>query len=208
MHGETVLARRQTAGRGRLGRSFYSPQGGVYLSVYLAQDFDPAQVTIRAAVAVHRAVQGLCGLTCTIKWVNDILLDGRKICGILTEGVCEMETGAITGAVCGIGINVGDDFPPELRGIAGGLPQGVDKNALAAAILNELEKALEEPYADLLGYYRAHCPLPGKRVTVHPIGGESFEAKALEIDEKGRLVVEAAGERMALPGGEVSLHRG
>ena len=207
-HGETVLARRQTAGRGRLGRSFYSPQdGGVYLSVYLAQDFDPAQVTIRAAEAVHRAIRGLCGLTCDIKWVNDILLDGRKICGILTEGVCELETGAITGAVCGIGVNVGGDFPPELQDIAGGLPQDTDKNALAAAILNELEKAMQEPFDVLLDDYRAHCPLPGHTVTVRPIGGQPFEAKAVEIDEKGRLVVEAAGKRTALPGGEVSLHR-
>lgn len=208
VHGETVLARRQTAGRGRLGRSFHSPQdGGVYLSVLLTRGFDPAQVTIRAAAAVHRAVAALCGLTCEIKWVNDLLLDGRKICGILTEGVCELETGAITGAVCGIGVNVGGGFPPELQDIAGALPADTDKNALAAAVLNELEKCLDEDFETLLAYYRRHCPLPGQCVTVRPIGAEAYEARAVAIDEKGRLVVERGGERIALPGGEVSLHR-
>ncbi len=208
VHGETVLARRQTAGRGRLGRSFYSPQdGGVYLSVLLTCGFDPAQVTIRAAVAVYRAVLSLCGLSCDIKWVNDLLLHGRKVCGILTEGVCEMETGAITGAVCGIGLNVGGEFPPELRDIAGALPPEVDKNALAAAVLNELERALDEEFSALLEDYRAHCPLPGRQITVRPIGAPEYEARAVGIDERGRLVVERGGERIALPGGEVSLHK-
>ena len=207
-HGETIVARRQTAGRGRLGRSFFSPpDGGIYLSVLLTNNFEPAQITIRAAVAVHRAVAALCGLTCSIKWVNDLLLGGRKICEILTEGLFELESGAMTGAVCGIGVNVGGDFPPELREIAGSLPGSTDKNALAAAILNELERCLAESFEQVLEYYRRHCPLPGHHVTVRPIGAEPYEARAVAIDSRGRLVVERGGEQIALPGGEVSLHK-
>ena len=208
VHGETVIARQQTAGRGRLGRTFFSPpDGGVYLSVLLSHGFDPTQVTIRAAAAVHRAIFSLCGLTCSIKWVNDLQLDGRKVCGILTEGLFELETGAMTGAVCGIGVNVGGSFPPELREIAGTLPDDTDKNALAAAVLNELEHCLSLNFEQVLDYYRLYCPLPGHAVTVHPIGAEPYEARAVSIDNQGRLVVDRGGELIALPGGEVSLHR-
>lgn len=207
VHGETVVARRQTAGRGRLGRSFFSPPSGIYLSVLLTHDFDPTQVTIRAAVTLHRAIKALCGLTCEIKWVNDLRLDGRKISGILTEGVVELESGTLTGAVCGIGVNIGGTFPPELQDIAGSLPENTDKNALAAGILNEMELCLSQSFADVLDYYRQYCPLPGQVVTVRPVVGEPYDARVSSIDEQGRLVVERGGELVALPAGEVSLHR-
>ena len=113
----------------------------------------------------------------------------------------------MTGAVCGIGVNVGGSFPPELREIAGTLPDETDKNALAAAVLNELEHCLSLNFEQVLDYYRLYCPLPGHAVTVHPIGAEPYEARAVSIDNQGRLVVDRGGELIALPGGEVSLHR-
>lgn len=207
VHGETVIARRQTAGRGRLGRRFESPEGGLYLSVMLRGYAEPGQVTIRAAAAVHRAVLSVCALRCSIKWVNDLLLDGRKVCGILTEGVCSPQTGRLTGAVCGIGLNVGAVFEPPLDKTAGSLPAGVDKNALAAAVLCELERCLDEPFDAVLRYYRAHCPMAGQDVTVRPSGLPPYEARVEGIDDEGRLVVVRGGQRQALSSGEVSLHR-
>jgi len=103
--GTVVIARRQTAGRGRLGRSFSSPEGGVYMSLILrpAADTDPGLVTSCGAVAVARAIRRQCDLPVGIKWVNDLFIHGRKVCGILAEGVLD-PTGGLTAIVLGLGI--------------------------------------------------------------------------------------------------------
>lgn len=213
-HGTLVLAGGQTAGRGRLGRSFASPAGkGVYCSVVLRPPLPAANAqtaTIGAAVAVCRAVQMLCGLELAIKWVNDLYYRGKKVCGILTEAGTDLESGQLEWLVVGIGLNLTTspaDWPEELARTAGSLypggPAPVSRAVLAGAIARELLSLC--PAFDCLDEYRARCFVPGHWVTVCT-GAETYAAKALFIDDAGRLVVEREGGRqIALQHGEVSI---
>lgn len=210
-HGTLVLTAHQSAGRGRLGRVFESPSGkGVYLSVLLRPAASAQTATIGAAVAVCRAVQELCGLELGIKWVNDLYYQGKKVCGILTEAGTDLESGRLEWLVVGIGLNLTsrpEDWPEELRPIAGSLypggPAPVSRAALAGAIARELLGLC--PAFDCLDEYRARCFVPGHWVTVCT-GAETYAAKALSIDDAGRLVVEREGGRqIALQHGEVSI---
>ena len=124
--GSVLLADSQTAGRGRMDRRFYSPPGtGLYLSLLLRPRIpaaDAVRITACAAVAAAEAIEEVSGRRTAVKWVNDILLDGRKVCGILTEGSVDPLTGLLRYAVVGIGVNITpppDGFPPELRTVAG-----------------------------------------------------------------------------------------
>ena len=192
-HGTLVLTAHQSAGRGRLGRVFESPAGkGVYLSVLLRPVVPAASAqtaTIGAAVAVCRAVQELCGLELGIKWVNDLYYQGKKVCGILTEAGTDLESGRLEWLVVGIGLNLtatAADWPPELAG-------AIARQLLALC-----------PAFDCLDEYRARCFVPGHWVTVCT-GTETYAAKALAIDEEGRLVVQREnGRPQALRCGEVT----
>jgi len=148
-HGSLVIADEQTGGRGRFKRSFHSPGGrGLYMSVILRLSRrlpETAPVTIAAALAVCRSVKRLTGLSPMIKWVNDVFVDGKKVCGILTETSAEPSETYTSAVIVGVGINVdaGDgDFPEALRGSAGSLyprgDAGISRNALAASVVNEL----------------------------------------------------------------------
>jgi len=212
--GTVVLARQQTAGRGRLGRRFESPAGkGIYLSLVLRPGLPMTEaqaVTVSAAVAVCRAVKRLCGLDLGIKWVNDLYYNGKKVCGILTEAGADLESGQLEWLVVGIGLNLTsrpEDWPEELRPIAGSLypggPAPVSRAALAGAIARELLGLC--PAFDCLDEYRARCFVPGHWVTVCT-GTESYAAKAVDIDDAGRLIVQREGGRTeALCHGEVSI---
>ena len=209
-----MLTAHQQAGRGRLGRRFESPAGkGVYLSLILRPALsaaDAQSATISAAVAVARAVKALCGLELGIKWVNDLYYQGRKVCGILTEAGTDMESGQLEWLVVGIGLNLTTspaDWPEELARTAGSLypggPAPVSRAVLAGAIARELLSLC--PAFDCLDEYRARCFVPGHWVTVCT-GAETYAAKALSIDDAGRLVVEREGGRqIALQHGEVSI---
>ena len=167
--GTVVVAQEQTAGRGRMGRSFFSPRGsGVYFSLLLRPNMramDATLVTTAAAVAVTDALKSVCGIDAHIKWVNDVYVGERKVCGILTEGSFNVETGAIDSIVLGIGINVEpppEGFPDELRPIAaplymGSAPAGV-RSRLIAAVLSRfydiLPRLEEKPH---LAAYRSGC---------------------------------------------------
>ncbi len=213
-HGTLVLAAHQSAGRGRLGRSFESPAGkGVYLSLLLRPALPAAgaqAVTAAAAVAVCRVVSAMCGLELTVKWVNDLYYQGKKVAGILTEAGASFESGQIEWLVVGIGLNLTtrpEDFPPELARTAGGLypggPAPVSRAALAGAIGRELLALC--PAFDCLDEYRARCFVPWHWVTVCT-GQETYPAFAVEIDEQGRLVVRRENGRLgALSHGEVSI---
>ena len=213
-HGTLVLTAHQQAGRGRLGRRFESPAGkGVYLSLILRPALsaaDAQSATISAAVAVARAVKALCGLELGIKWVNDLYYQGRKVCGILTEAGTDMESGQLEWLVVGIGLNLitsPADWPEELARTAGSLypggPAPVSRAVLAGAIARELLSLC--PAFDCLDEYRARCFVPGHWVTVCT-GAETYAAKALSIDDAGRLVVEREGGRqVSLQHGEVSI---
>ena len=213
-HGTLVLAGHQTAGRGRKGRVFESPAGkGVYLSLVLRVSVPASEalaVTISAAVAVARAVKALCGLELGIKWVNDLYYQGKKVCGILTEAGTSVESGQLEWLVVGIGLNLTTspaDWPEELARTAGSLypggPAPVSRAVLAGAIARELLSLC--PAFDCLDEYRARCFVPGHWVTVCT-GAETYAAKALSIDDAGRLVVEREGGRqVSLQHGEVSI---
>ena len=208
-----VVADRQTAGRGRMERSFYSPAGsGIYMSILLRPDRENADalfLTVTAAVAVRRALFRLTGREIGIKWVNDLYLDRKKICGILCEGGFEMETGRIAYVVVGIGINVHPvDFPEELRPIAGFLSEEpINRNAVIAAVLDELyEMTRTADKESILAEYRAHSILLGKELTVIANDGTRETATALRIDPEAHLVVRtASGEEKVLFSGEVSI---
>ncbi len=217
--GFTLLAQTQTAGRGRLGRSFYSPPGGgLYMSVLLRPQLPLAQfnlLTLAAAVAVCRAINACCGLSPTIKWVNDILLDGKKLCGILTEAAVEGETGAIHYAIVGIGVNLRLDhtsLPDALRPVAGALAdftsQVPRRAALAAAILEQLERTYAclsaGQTAPILDAYRAHlCYIDQPIRVLSPSG--AYEAICRGINDQGNLLIERPdGTRDVLQSGEIS----
>ena len=192
-HGTMVLTSQQTAGRGRLGRRFESPAGkGIYLSLVLRPGLPMTEaqaVTVSAAVAVCRAVKRLCGLDLGIKWVNDLYYNGKKVCGILTEAGADIESGQLEWLVVGIGLNL--------------TSRPVSRAALAGAIARELLGLC--PAFDCLDEYRARCFVPGHWVTVCT-GTESYAAKAVAIDDAGRLIVQREGGRTeALCHGEVSI---
>ena len=218
--GTVVVADCQTAGRGRLGRSFQSPGGqGIYLTALLRPALPPERlspVTAMAGVAVCRAVERVCGVSPGLKWPNDPVLEGKKLCGILTELSLEGETGRVQDLALGIGINVSqrmEDFTPEVREVAVSLTQAlgrpVSRPALAAEVIREVDRLYaalmagnREPY---LLEYRRRCVNLGRAVRLlGPDGTE--EAEALDIDEDFGLVVRAAdGAVRAVRSGEVSV---
>lgn len=215
--GEVVIARCQTAGRGRMGRTFFSPNDcGVYISLLIRPQLraeDALRITTSAAVAVARALAKM-GVEAQIKWVNDLFLGERKICGILTEAALDIESGGIGYVVLGIGVNVNaaeNGFPAELSQIAGvAFTDSVAdaKNRLAANILNELA-AIDGQWLslDLLCEYRRRSMLIGNTVEVYdPMG--NYLAEVLTVDDDAHLIVrDCAGKEHCLKSGEVSVRR-
>ena len=215
-HGSVVLAGCQTAGRGRRGRDFFSPKdAGLYMSVILRPEKNLQQsllLTTAAAAAVYKAVRKVCGIALDIKWVNDLYLEGRKVCGILTEAATDFESGNIEFAVVGIGVNLYQEpehFPEELREIAGALypskeqAEKMDRNLLAAEIVNEL--LAETADLKLSKEYVERNMIPGKIIRITD-QERSRKAKALEICPDGRLkVLEEDGSESVLSYGEVSV---
>ena len=217
--GLVVLAEEQTGGRGRLGRSFQSPRGcGLYLTALLRPQLPPIEVvdfTAWVAVAVCDGIQAACGVRHRIKWTNDIVLEGKKLCGILTEMGLENEINALQYLVTGIGVNVNqrpEDFSPDVRPIAASLfnvlGRPVRRSELAVQIIRALDRmysAFPPGKADYLARYRADCLTPGNRVQLITPASRT-EATALSIDDEFRLVVEYDdGRREALSAGEVSV---
>ncbi len=226
-----IVAECQTAGRGRLGRTFYSPSNtGIYLSVIYSPDeiiTQPATITAFSAVAVCRAIKKLYNIKTSIKWINDIFANGKKIVGILTEGFTNFESGQIESAIIGIGINLKDNpdvFPDDVKKIVGSIAatkslsengansqnqQIVGRCELAAEVAAQVIKIMDENPAEVLKEYKENSFLIGTEVTVFPVAGnseKSYRAKAVDIDENAGLVVELPdGTRKTLSSGEVSL---
>ncbi|MBQ7159195.1 MAG: biotin--[Treponema sp.] len=231
LHRSLIVAGQQTAGRGRMGRLFVSPpNSGVYFTLIYAPKqgvTNPALLTAAAAVAVALSVDELFDTHTQIKWVNDVFLNGKKICGILTEGVANFETGRIEAANVGIGINVRDmGFTGELAKIAGSISQGAPDKAKAAAVSrNELaahvaahllrfydawETGDKTTVTECMSEYRNRSILLGKTVTVNPaagLQGEAYQATVLDIADDASLVVQLSdGTKKSLQSGEVTLH--
>ncbi|MBQ9562259.1 MAG: biotin--[Lachnospiraceae bacterium] len=209
-----VVAGEQTAGRGRSGRSFYSPSGsGVYLSV-LRKPRVPAEeasrITTAAAVAACRAIEECTDEKPSIKWVNDIFVRGRKVCGILTEASVDLESGSLDWAVMGIGFNVyepEEGFPEEIREVAGGITKGKQKDLrcrLAAAFLRHFRALSQDLSANAFAEeYRERSFLIGRDVAVLSAAG-SRPARVLDVDPECRLIVRYEdGHEEALSSGEV-----
>lgn len=218
-HGLVILSEEQTGGRGRLGRSFQSPKGlGLYLSVLLRPALSPGEVvdfTAWAAVAVCDGIEAACGIRPGIKWTNDIVLGGKKLCGILTELGLESESNSLQYLICGIGVNVNHqagDFEEGIRPIATSLAQELGHPVRRSELAVQIIQALDRMYAGFpknkgayLSKYREDCLTPGNPVQlITPVSRE--EAFAVEIDDEFRLVVEYSdGRRAALSAGEVSV---
>ena len=198
-----LLAERQSAGRGRLGRSFFS-ENGIFMSVILAPEripFDPGFLTSAVAAATCRAIEEQ-GFSVGIKWVNDIYMEGKKICGILSEAV---SMGAETLAyVVGIGINVGKaDFPDDIKDIAAFLPLE-EKENLFFSVLNHIEQVLLENKASILSYLKDKSIVIGKEIRF--FGVKDGEGVAWGLDENGGLIVQTEkNEKVVLTGGEISV---
>ena len=215
--GTVVIADRQTGGRGRMGRQFHSPAGqGIYLSVILRPGCRAEQLmhlTCAVAVAMCNAVEKAAGLRPQVKWINDLILGGRKVGGILTE--LSLDGAMVDFAVVGIGINCNqqaEDFPAELREIAGSLTMAVgksiDREALVAAMIDALytlsTSLLSAKYA-YMARYRADCITLGREVAVHSAAG-TYSAVAEDVDDDGSLCVHLPdGTVRTVSSGEVSV---
>ena len=205
------IAKAQSAGRGRLGRSFVSDEGGLYMTLRFERNLPPVaatRATVYTAVAVCRAVEGLTGLSPKIKWVNDVLLGGKKLAGILCEGIIG-DGGMLSVLAVGIGINVLTAPKGEIAEIATALCEHTrdcpDPIMLAAAVTQQMYVMHNMQFSDVLNLYRERSVIPGKRVRVIKPACEYF-ATAVEIDDDGALVIKTDGgvtEHLAT--GEVSV---
>jgi BirA family biotin operon repressor/biotin-[acetyl-CoA-carboxylase] ligase len=213
--GAVVVAGRQSKGRGRLGRSFYSPEDtGIYMSILLRPEIDLQQsvrITSMAAVAVAEAIETVSKVHAGIKWVNDIYLDGKKVCGILVEAGIDAQEQKLNSAVLGIGINVGEmDFPEELSGIATSVSNVCGFEIERENLIAEVIRSLEKWYPTILdGSFlkesKRRSILLGKEIRVHNYDGSCYEARAVDLDDMGHLLIEKDGKKEYLDSGEVSV---
>ncbi len=214
--GFMIVAGEQTAGRGRMGRSFFSPgDSGVYMSLLLKPQIKPedaVQITTAAAVSVCRALESLGICNTKIKWVNDIYIGNKKVCGILTESGFNSATCKLDYAVLGVGINIyesAEGFPEEIKNIAGAIFSQKEEN-LRNKFIAEFINEFFEFYSSLssrrhLKEYRERSFVLGKEITV--IQGENIRnAKALDIDENCNLIAQFPnGTTEKLYSGEISI---
>ena len=217
--GLVILSRCQTAGRGRAGRSFQSPKDrGLYLTALLRPKLPPEAVvsfTAWTAVAVCDGIQAACGVRPRIKWTNDLVLNGKKLCGILTELGLDRQTGALDWLAVGVGVNVNhapEEFLPDVRPIATSLAQELGRPVDLDGLTVQIVRALDRMYAAFphekvryLEQYRADCLTVGQPVRlITP--ASSQDAFAVGIDDQFRLLVEYPdGTSAALSTGEASV---
>ena len=239
-HRAVIVAESQTAGRGRLGRTFVSPEKtGIYISVIYAPKggiTNPARLTACAAVAICRAIKkifsenSITGVEPQIKWINDIFVGGKKVCGVLAEGVANFESGMIESAVVGMGINIKNNrtaFEGDLADIVGTLEEAVLQSSpdtqatsfsrvqVATEIAGQVLKIFEEDasspdaHKEIIKEYKEESFLIGRELTVYPLIGDektAYKATATDIDENAGLVVKLAdGSFRTLSSGEVTL---
>lgn len=213
-HGTLIVAEEQTAGRGRGGKNFFSPYGaGLYMSLILKPGTgirEPQRLTLAAALATLKAIVLLTDTKPQVKWVNDLYLDGKKICGILTEAVTDVETGGIDSIIVGVGVDCNMEermLPPELQGIVGSLnSERLNRNRMAAEIARGMLDWLPQLNSpDLIEEYRKHSMMTGREVSFLHEGAE-HHGVVTGIGDGGELLVRLmGGESLALASGAVSL---
>ena len=224
MEGESypdiIIANEQEQGRGRLGREFYSPKGtGIYCS-FILDPFIKIEnsilVTVAASVAVSRAIEKVTNKDTRIKWINDIYIDDKKVCGILTEAVTDFETGIIGKIILGIGINFNtpsESFPDEITDRASSVFMddtfGVTRNQLIAQLIIEIDECMNDIENDeIIRYYRNKSLVLGKMLEITYFGQEKpIQGKAVDIDRNGFLIIETKNGLLTLNSGEVSIRQ-
>jgi BirA family biotin operon repressor/biotin-[acetyl-CoA-carboxylase] ligase len=218
VHGTTVISEEQTKGRGRFGRDFFSPSdSGIYMSIILKPKLNienSVLVTTAAAVAVCHAIDKYSHDTPMIKWVNDIFIGDRKVCGILTEAVTNFESGMMDSVIVGIGVNVKtkkEDFPSELQNIAGSVfddDNSFIRNQLSAEIINnvlKISRNLEE--RSFMETYKQRSMILGEHI-LYKKDNSWHEGYASDIDDCGGLIVYTSeGQKIILNSGEVSIKK-
>ena len=216
--GAVVFAESQTKGRGRLGRKWMSPtRKGLWFSVLLRPNLHPqetTQLTVISATALRRAIKTVAGLSAEIKWPNDLLLDGKKAAGILTEMSAEMDR--VRHVILGIGVDVNqEEFPPELRKIATSLKiesgKEISRAELAVEILRELDfdyaRICAGKFPEVADEWESACATIGRNVTVH-VGDRQFRGHAESLDDDGALLIRTEhGHLERVIGGDVMLEK-
>ncbi|MCL2082296.1 MAG: biotin--[acetyl-CoA-carboxylase] ligase [Oscillospiraceae bacterium] len=214
LHGTVIIANSQTAGKGKFGKNFFSPAGlGLYMSLILLpqqMNLDPLLTTIYAGVSVCQAIEELTELVPGIKWANDILINGRKICGILTEtGVAAKNRSRWI--VLGIGVNISipeEAFPQEIQNRAAslflsGVPSPETKERLAAGIIDRILSSEAPASGEIIGQYKQRLVMLGQMITVTGMG-EPYNALAVDVDKSGGLVIRKNnGSMSVLSSGEI-----
>ena len=203
-HGTVVVANKQTAGRGRMGRSFLSPEGGIYMSVLLRPQCKAEMLmhlTCAVAVSVCDAIEAVCAIRPQVKWINDLILDRKKLGGILTELSLNAD-GTVKYAIVGIGINIGV-VPEEVADMATAL--STDKNRVIAAIIEHLSRIDPTDRTSFIVPYKRDCVTLNQHVRVIQASGE-FTGIAKDLTEDGGLVVQKDdGTQFTVGTGEVSI---
>lgn len=213
--GSVVVALSQSAGQGRIGKTFFSPSGGIYFSVVLRVDADLSSaplITHAAAVSVAQAFESLLGVSPSIKWVNDLFVDDKKVCGISAQATADFFSSRLRSVVVGIGIDYSSDlssFPEELRGVAGVLfPRNAPpvRSRLIAAIVSSLAAHAEhlDPGA-FMPEYRRRCFVIGRRVD-YVLDNVPESGVATDVADDGALIVKTDdGQQRRLSSGEISV---
>ncbi|MDO4744422.1 MAG: biotin--[acetyl-CoA-carboxylase] ligase, partial [Clostridia bacterium] len=195
-HETVVIADKQTEGRGRLGREFFSPEGtGLYMSIILKPSEIPLSaslLTIAAGIAVCRTLETSCKSSPLIKWVNDIFINNKKVCGILAESVINATTNQLEYIIVGIGLNVStpaEIFPGKLKDIAASAFPDVSRNEIAAKIINEFHNIYtSKAITDLIDEYKSYSLVLGKRISFTK-DDKTYLGTATELNIDGNLVV-------------------
>lgn len=212
-HGTLIVSDEQTQGRGRMGKSFFSPKSGIYMSICLCKSIenmsDVMIITPAAALAVRRAIAELTDYEPKIKWVNDVYLNNKKVCGILTQADIDFESGKAGTFIVGIGINfVHQDFPDDIKDRAVAL---FDKNPpiTRSQLISRVYKYMLELSEDLTDHsfmdeYKSYSLVVGKMIT-YTINNEQKTGKVLDIDKNGGLIIDEDGHTRVLTCGEISI---
>lgn len=218
-HGTVIISEEQSAGKGRLGRVFYSPANtGIYMSIILRPKLtamDSVLITTSASVAICNAIQKVTGIECEIKWINDIYLNGKKVGGILTEASTNFENGTIDYLILGIGINFNspkDNFPEDIKNIAASLFNNnndtINRNMLCAEIINNILNMIPKlKNYDFISEYKKRSIILNNEI-MYISAGVSSTGKAIDINNDGSLVVkDNDGSIKILNSGEVTIRR-
>ncbi|MFO8051521.1 MAG: biotin--[acetyl-CoA-carboxylase] ligase [Thermoplasmatota archaeon] len=209
--GMVVIASEQTEGRGRKDRNWSSPEGGLWFSVVLYPDLPPERgmlVTMICSISVVEAVKEVTGLDLVIKWPNDLLIDGKKVCGILTELEAEMDR--INSCVVGIGLNVNNDIEEDLKGIAVSLKEARGERISKVKLLRSILKRMDAHYSVLKegGHdmvremWKKMSGIEGRRVRVIE-EKETFSGEVMDIDGSGCLIIDLDGKRRRVVSGDI-----